>query len=157
MPDTGSRGGPVTVARFDWEMEASLAASRLAAAGIAAYIPDSVMGSLYWHYGKALGGIRLQVSAEDEEDARAILDERAAAGEEPIARGNDALAERAWRAARLGLIASFPLLPYAGWLLLRLLTSREPLGAPARRKAVLAAVVVLPSLAAMAAFAVMAL
>lgn len=122
MADAAERGGPVTVARFEWEMDASLAASRLQAAGIAAHVPESVMGSVCWHYAKALGGIRLQVSAEDEEDARAILDEPPVEAGDPLIEGNDALAARTLRAAVLGYVAA-PLLLYAGWLLARLLTS----------------------------------
>jgi hypothetical protein len=143
--------GPVTVGRYEWEMLARLAASRLAAAGIRSWIPESSMGSICWHYTKALGGIRLQVSPEDAEDARAILDERPSDAGEPISRGTGAVAERAARAAAFGCVAATPLTFYAGWLLIRLVTSAEALDAAARRNALLAAILVLPLLLAVLA------
>jgi hypothetical protein len=150
MPDLADRGGPVTVARFDWEPEAFLARARLTAAGVDAYVPEWVMGSVFWHYGKALGGIRVQVSAEDEEDARAILDEPAVETSEAIAGDGDALADRTLRAAVFSYLAQIPLVFYAGWLLLRLLTSGESLGVDAKRKAIHAAILILPPFAVMA-------
>jgi hypothetical protein len=131
MAEAAEGGGPVTVARFDWEMDVSLAASRLDAAGIAAHVPDSVMGTVCWHYAKALGGLRLQVSADDEADARAVLGEPRAEIPEPIVDPKDALAERTLRAVVLGYFAS-PLLLYACWLLARLWMS-GPLSRRARR------------------------
>jgi hypothetical protein len=124
-------------------MEAILAQSRLAAAGIPSWIPDSCFAGICWHYAKAIGGIRLQVSAEDAEDAAAILDEPPLAVEEPTLRGTEALADRTLRAAVFGSVVQFPVGLYAGWLLVRLLTTGEPPRDRARRQAVHAAVLLI--------------
>ena len=152
MPD-----GLVTVGRYEWEMEASLARSRLAAAGIPSWTPESSIGSIYWHYAKALGGIRLQVSAEDAEDARAILDEIPVEEDAPEVGGADQLADRVLRAAVFGCVVQFPIGLYAAWLLVRLLTSGEPLGPAARRKAAHAAALVVLTITPMAGLAAIAL
>jgi hypothetical protein len=138
---------PVTVGRYEWEMQARLAASRLAAAGIPSWIPESTMASICWHYAKALGGIRLQVTSEDAEDAQAILEERPSDPGEPILSGSDALSDRTLRAAVFSFVAAVPLSFYAGWLLILLVTSDEPLGPAARRNVLHVAILLLPFLA----------
>ena len=147
-PSDGSfDGSPVTVATFGWEMEANLARARLASAGIAAHLADECMGSIYWHYVKALGGLRLQVSAEDAEDALAILrepiQEETEATGPVVANAVDEKADRALRAAVFGIFA-LPLELYAFWLLINIFASKERLGRKARRKVLLASVLNLP-------------
>ncbi len=133
-------------------MQARLAASRLAAAGIPSWIPESSMASICWHYAKALGGIRLQVKTDDAEDARVILDEPPCEMAEPILGGTDALADRALRASIFGFLATIPLTLYAGWLLTLLATSSAPVGGAARKKVIHAVILMLPFLAALAAW-----
>ena len=132
-------------------MQARLAASRLAAAGIPSWIPESSMASICWHYAKALGGIRLQVDPDDAEDARAILDEPLSDPSEPLLSGTDALADRALRTSIFSYVTSVPFALYVCWLLAQLATSFAPVGAAARRKAMHAVILMLPYLAAFAA------
>ncbi len=63
----------VTVARFSSPLEAEFALGRLKSAGIECVMPEEQMAVIYNFGLTAMGGIRLQVRAEDEEDARAIL------------------------------------------------------------------------------------
>jgi hypothetical protein len=143
----------VTLARFEWLMQANLARCRLAACGIEAFMPDQYTASLCWHYAKALGGIRLQVSSEDAEDARAILEEIPEPNGEPILTDHEQAADRALRAAVFGVVLA-PLELYALWLLLPVFRWEGPLGARERRNIVAAAVLIaLPFLPALLAFA----
>ena len=134
---------PVTVARFEWQTEANLARGRLASTGIAALIPEEVMGGLCWHYTKALGGFRLQVSSEDAEDALTILEEHGQQADEPVLSGIEDRADRVLRAAVFGTVI-LPLQLYAFWLLLSIFFSKERLQYPARWKVIQAAVLNLP-------------
>jgi len=102
MPADGS---PVTVASFEWLAEANLARCRLDASGIACHLTNLYMSSMYWHYVKALGGIRLQVAAEDAEDARVILNELPQEPDEPILAAGEKNSDRVLRAAVFGAAA----------------------------------------------------
>jgi hypothetical protein len=134
MPPGGSTEATlVTVARFDWLMEADLARCRLDACEIDSHIPEEFFGSIYWQYGKVLGGLRLQVSSDDLEDALAILNEPPVATDGLILAETEALADRFARTAAFGWIAS-PLEFYALWLLFRVFCVRERLNAKARRQ-----------------------
>lgn len=63
----------VTVARFTSPVEAEFAVGRLRSAGIECLLPEEQMSVIYNFGLTAMGGIRLQVRAQDEEDAKAIL------------------------------------------------------------------------------------
>lgn len=116
-------------------------------------LQDEYTISLYWHYAKALGGIRLQVSAEDVEDARAVLNEDAQSDVEAIPPSHERATERALRASVFGILLS-PLELYALWLLLPVFGWSGRMSARERRNIVLAAVLIgLPFLASLLAFA----
>ena len=135
MPSDGSTEATlVTVARFDWLPEVDLARCRLDACQIESHIPEEFFGSIYWHYAKALGGFRLQVSSDDVEDALAVLHEPPVDGGGQIVDEAEALAERFARAAVFGWLA-LPLGFYSLWLLYRVFCIREQLTARARRDA----------------------
>lgn len=65
----------LTVAHFDFPWEAQLARARLEAEGIDAWVADEFTIGMQWLYSNALGGVRVQVDAEDLFRARAILAE----------------------------------------------------------------------------------
>jgi hypothetical protein len=129
----------VTVTRFYWLMPANLAKCRLAAAGIEAFVADDFSIGLRWHYANALGGIRLQVSSADLEDARAILDELPQEIDEPSATEIEKKAARVLRVAVCGFLLE-PLVLYALWLLGGIFVSNEELSPNARRDVVAASI-----------------
>lgn len=107
---------------------------------------------MYWHYAKALGGVRLQVSSADVEDARAILDEDPQPESEPILTDHERAAERALRAAVFGILVS-PLELYGLWLLLPAFGWSGSMSARECRNIVLAAILIaIPFLAWLCAF-----
>jgi hypothetical protein len=63
----------VLLIAFATQMEADLAKSALASAGIVALIQSDSVGGMRPHVGFATGGYRLLVREEDEDDAREIL------------------------------------------------------------------------------------
>ena len=65
----------ITIARFSKPEEAHLLRLRLEAGGVPAYIQDENMVQMDWLYSNAIGGVRVQISEEDIDSARAILDE----------------------------------------------------------------------------------
>lgn len=122
----------ITLARFDWLAQAEMARCRLEACGIETFLPDEFTSSIYWHYARGLGGIRLQVGAEDAEDARAILDEEPIPQEEPVLSSREQRTDRAVRAAVFGILME-PFEFYALWLLLAVFRWKETLSARERR------------------------
>ena len=62
----------VTIERFRDMVQAEMAKGRLDSAGIRSFLAGENAGLLY---GNGLDGVLLQVSAEEEQDARAILDD----------------------------------------------------------------------------------
>ncbi len=62
----------VTIERYSDTLLAELAKSRLDSAGITSFLVGENASRLY---GNGLDGLQLQVSPEDEEDARAILND----------------------------------------------------------------------------------
>jgi len=80
MPDT------VTVARFNEPLEAEMARLRLQSAGIETFLSGENAGIME----PGLGPLQLQVSAEDEEDARAILADPGATAEDMLQSDADA-------------------------------------------------------------------
>ena len=63
----------VTVATFPNAMEANFAKGCLEAAGIPAFLADEQMVGMNWHMSILLGGVKLQVCADDAEEAVEIL------------------------------------------------------------------------------------
>jgi hypothetical protein len=62
----------ITIERYGDALEADLAKTRLDSAGITSFLVGENASVLY---GGALGGLQLQVSPKDEEDARSILND----------------------------------------------------------------------------------
>jgi hypothetical protein len=62
----------ITIERYGDALEADLAKTRLDSAGITSFLVGENAAVLY---GNTLGGLQLQVSPEDENDARAILND----------------------------------------------------------------------------------
>ena len=63
----------VTIATFSKVEEAHLLRMRLEDAGIPAYIRDENTIQIDWLYSNALGGVRVDVSDEDLDAAKAVL------------------------------------------------------------------------------------
>ena len=62
----------VTIERYHDVLEADLAKTRLDSAGITSFLVGEESAVLY---GNGLGGLQLQVSPQDEDDARSILND----------------------------------------------------------------------------------
>ena len=65
-------GELVTIERYQDTLEAELAKGRLDSAGITSFLNGEESGHLY---GTGMGMLQLQVAADDEEDARAIMND----------------------------------------------------------------------------------
>lgn len=63
----------VSIASFDNNIEAEAARAKLENEGIPAFLKDENIVSTIWLYSNAVGGIKLEVSSEDEARARDIL------------------------------------------------------------------------------------
>jgi hypothetical protein len=131
----------VTIALFYWPTLAYLARCRLAACGIEAWVLDEHTTSLFWHYSNLLGGIRLQVSSDDVEDACAVLDDDPRSAEEPILTKDEQATERALRAAIFGVLNPVFYLWGLG-LLIRVFFRRLPTSAIERRNVLLAIILI---------------
>ena len=70
----------VTIERYTDMLQAEMAKGRLDSAGIHSFLSGENAGLLY---GNGLGAVQLQVSASEEEDARAILNDPGTDGEGP--------------------------------------------------------------------------
>lgn len=66
-----------TVGNFPDLASARVAQSLLESDGIPSTIPDAAVAGLDWRLGSGLGGVRLQVAAENAEAAAAVLDQSA--------------------------------------------------------------------------------
>jgi hypothetical protein len=64
----------VTVRVFTSVPDAQVACTALLAAGLDASLRDEHLVSMQWLYSNAVGGVKLQVPAEQAEEARALLD-----------------------------------------------------------------------------------
>jgi len=76
----------ITVARFNEPLEADMARLRLQSAGIETFLSGENGGMLE----PGLGPLQLQVAAEDEKDARAILADPGASAEDMLQSDADA-------------------------------------------------------------------
>jgi len=74
MPNT------ITIARYNEPLEAEMARLRLQSAGIETFLSGENAGKME----PGLGPLQLQVSVDDEADARAILADPGIAGEEDV-------------------------------------------------------------------------
>jgi hypothetical protein len=156
-------GELVTVAAFSTPEEAHAVRILLEAEGIAAHLADENVVGWVWTLDNALGGVKVQVSNEDVEQAQAILaeaadeshrarlDQLAEASGQPDDEGEpppgeaadefsaelpgDVLANRAWKAAVFGLVIC-PLIlhVYSAWTLLTLAFSEHEVSASGNRK-----------------------
>jgi hypothetical protein len=72
QPEQQSGEEMVTIERFRDMLQAEMAKGRLDSAGIRCFLAGENAGLLY---GNGLDGVLLQVSAAEEADARAILDD----------------------------------------------------------------------------------
>lgn len=148
------------VAAFDTLMEAELARGRLESEGIGARIVDGNTVGIAQHLSGALGGAKVVVAESDLAAARAVLFAPSALVEPepapelseepplPTVDTPDGVAERALRAAVLGLVVFPPLLHL--WSLVLVLQVRSaPLSERARRR--LRTAVILDSVALAAA------
>jgi hypothetical protein len=145
----------VTVSAFDREIDASFARDRLEAAGIEAQLANQATVGLAWHMARAVGGVQLQVAAEDVERAEAVLAEdfddpdeeddpvvdvgpRAGEGsdeaEEAPPNERERLAERAFRTAVFAFLF-WPIFIWAAILSLRVWTTPGPWRPHYRRRA----------------------
>ncbi len=158
----------ITIATYDTPAEAGLDRSLLEAGGIRVFTANEATVGIAWHFGAAVGGIRLRVTRQDAERAVALLEEArnmpplSAADwpdemqEEPVPAGDgeaqdereistrDTMASRALRAAFLGLLL-FPLQLYAIWLLGRMAVKRPPMNRSDRLRVAVTAVLCLYS------------
>lgn len=62
-----------TIARYTYLIDAQLAQLKLARHGIESHIADEYMVTMQWLYANAIGGIRLQVTSQDLEEAWDVL------------------------------------------------------------------------------------
>lgn len=67
-------GGLVTVAAFNTIHEAYLAKSLLEGAGITTFIADEYTIGVNWLWANAVGGVKVQVTEADAEEAEKLLD-----------------------------------------------------------------------------------
>jgi hypothetical protein len=152
-PGAGNEKGPmselVTVGVFATPEEAHICKNRLETDGIDAQLVDAETVGMAWYYASALGGVKVQVRAEQMEEAQRVLEldepvssEDIDVEETPLSdecweedrlksshveeateteSPGDACADRAFRAAVFGMIALPPLLHlYSLYLLVRL-------------------------------------
>lgn len=64
----------ITIATFSKPEEAHLLRMRLEAVGIPAYIRDENTIQMDWLYSNLIGGVRVEISPEDEAEAREFLE-----------------------------------------------------------------------------------
>ena len=63
----------ITVGTFSKPEEAHLLRARLEAGGVRAFVQDENIVQMNWLYSNAIGGVRVQISEEDIQEAQAIL------------------------------------------------------------------------------------
>lgn len=118
-PNRTQRTGEwVTIAQFTSLPEAGIARGVLEGAGLECRLADEGTVGVAWHLSNAVGGVKVQVDAADEEEARRILEAEAVVepaepalprqedeggeAEEPYLSERDADAKRALAAALFG-------------------------------------------------------
>ena len=73
LSDSRRSASLVTIASFDFLPQAEIARGRLRAEGVFCELADQNLVQTDWLYSIAVGGIKLQVKAEDAKRAAAIL------------------------------------------------------------------------------------
>lgn len=151
LADEEQGSGLVVVASYGSTLEAELAKSRLAAAGIPALLSDAHTVSIAAHLSQAVGGVKVRVSEEDQERAREVLesaaivegfddDEEDELEEAPRSPAKDTLANRALGWSVLGTMFFPPATLYSLWLLVRFLQADDEATPSAKRRAAMALV-----------------
>jgi hypothetical protein len=160
----------VTVYTFDDPVEANLARNHLEVSGLQAFLANEEIVDMIWSWGNAIGWIKLQVTDQDADSARAVLNQpidsdtwpdvdldvtsidadQSSQTDEPddgdpdepesTPTDRETRAERAFRVAILGLLF-LPIQLYAFYLLLRVFISNDSLNERERRKAIIAAAI----------------
>jgi hypothetical protein len=161
----------VTVAMFGSVGEAEVARMTLEADGVKCYLADAETVNMMWFASNAVGGVKLQVAAEDAPRAQRLLaqhrprdrgrnvddyglekpqrgspdtGEADEADDEPVQAGvsADVLVSRAWRAAIIGLVLCPPVLHiWSLCLLAQAVTQQAPVSEQYRGKMTGAAVI----------------
>jgi hypothetical protein len=161
----------VTVAMFGSVGEAEVARMTVEAAGVKCYLADAETVNMLWFASNAVGGVKLQVAAEDAARAEQLLaqhrprvrgrnvddyglenpqrglpatDDADEADDEPVQAGvsADVLVSRAWRAAIIGLVLCPPVLHiWSLCLLAQAVTQEVPVSEQYRGKMKGAAVI----------------
>jgi hypothetical protein len=72
--DLGTFGDLITVAAFDDSVSASLAMNRLQDAGVPAVLSHENAVTWFWYLSIAIGGIEVQVNAQDAKAARSLIE-----------------------------------------------------------------------------------
>lgn len=158
------KDGFITIATFSTPWEARLAKITLEAAGVDAVLFDENFIGVNPLLTNALGWIKLQVPASEEETALLLLsnssqelpqddedvdyevndaEAEAPLGDSAALNSREQLVRGAFRGALLGLVIH-PLQLYVFYLLIRIRISREPLRASLRWRAILTAIINLP-------------
>lgn len=149
----------VTVATVPDASLAAVLCASLETEGIRAFAANAEIAAMNWALTNAVGGVHVQVAAKDASRARNLLDEarreqiRSEMDEDedpdypeaPPPNAREDLAQRAFRAALMGLIF-FPLQFYAIWLLWNVIWEEGELRPAARRSAWLAGLLLIPIL-----------
>jgi hypothetical protein len=117
----------VTIASFNTAVEAHILQGRLEDEGIASNIVDAETVTMAWHLGQAVGGIKVQVFADDAERACEIIEKKTVLQE--ITPDAEEEGDVLRKVVRRALLASFfglaipPLQLYSLWLVGRLFSS----------------------------------
>lgn len=122
----------IELARFPTSEEASIVRGQLESEGIRTELSGEAVAGWLWHFGTAVGGVRLLISAADADRAQVILGAVSAIDEtedfgdrsfEDVDVDEQELPDdmvRAWRASLIGLFLLPPLLNlFSTWLLVR--------------------------------------
>ena len=142
----------VTVATFTTPLEAELARGRLEEEGVEAHVADGELVTADWTMSNAVGGVKVRVSTEDADRARAVL-------AEPVEEPDDyeapteaeSLAHRALYASLLGTVLP-PVQLYTLYLLSRYWAEAEEETGRTKRLVWGAVLLMIPSFAVMALF-----
>jgi len=131
----------IEIARFHSATEAAIARNGLEDAGIPACLDGEAMAGWFWHFGSAIGGVKLLVNREDEERASVILSSPSAIeDDDSIDLGDDSAEDadeyeqelspeltRAFRASIMGVLVLPPILNvYSMYLIFRHRLFRSP-------------------------------
>ncbi len=131
----------VTVATFCTSDEAHFARTILSLAGIDAFLADDYLVAIYFLYGPAVGGVKVQVRSDKAEQAISILKETVQSKIAPakVVETKEDMAQRAYRLSVIGLYF-LPLQLYSLWIMCRLRFHLKNLRPGTRRRLIMAGV-----------------